>query len=76
MVNTQLQKEGKKTPNNKTDTNNPPPSKLINSDYSIHLLFVPSSWKSRVRCSIRKNPKQLKARMTNIGHLLWYLVKF
>lgn len=48
MVNTQLQSEGKKTPNTETETNNSPPLKLINPDYSIHLLFVPSSSKSKL----------------------------
>lgn len=47
----------KKLPNTETQTNNSPPSKRINSDYSTHQLFVPSSCKNRVSCSFRKGKK-------------------
>lgn len=44
----------KKNPNTKTQTNNSPPPKLINCNYSTHQLFVPSSCKNRARFSFGK----------------------
>lgn len=44
----------KKNPNTKTQTNNSPPPKLINRNYSTHQLFVPSSCKNRASFSFRK----------------------